>query len=194
MQVDDILEKGGYKVHRENMTSSSRSDDLKKLGGSMFNGRLLEQTQGGTASPRMDDSIRMKLQQIPFDKPRNRNKFRGVVQSLMCLARQAKPDIMGQMALLARKLMAACVEELVEANRIVAHCKTMEGMRLNFEPARPKDSIFVAIAAASSTEVAGERHPQGASMGCDLCEGLGEGATTHHVTSVVSVQPITCEQ
>lgn len=45
----------------------------------------------------------------------------------MCLARQATPDIMGPIALLATKIMEARMEELMEVNRIALHCKDAEG-------------------------------------------------------------------
>lgn len=99
-------------------------------------------------SPRMDDRMRMKLHEDAFDKKRKRNKesnatdsettqLRQVVQCSMWLARQARPDIMGPTALLARQIMEACAEELMEASRIVAHCKKAEGLHFTFEPLHP---------------------------------------------------------
>lgn len=57
---------------------------------------------------------------------------------------------MGPTALLATKMTGAYVEELVEANRIMAHCEKTEGLHLTYQPTRPKDSIFDAIENAAT--------------------------------------------
>lgn len=64
---------------------------------------------------------------------------------------------MGPTALLARMIMEAHIEEMVEASSIVAQGKKTEGLHVTFEHVQPKDCILVAI----EDVVAGKTRSQG---------------------------------
>lgn len=116
--------------------------DFRKPGGSNFNRRRLEQERGGNVTCRMGDGTMMKIHQISVDTSRwrrkedrvpecERNECRGVVQSFMGLARQARPDIRGPPVCLGWKIIGG-------GGDTVAHCRgegVAEGLRLPVEPA-----------------------------------------------------------
>lgn len=95
-----------------------QDDDLRKPGGITFNVLRLEQNREGRASLRMDNYIRLKLGDIPIERGRKKQCSPPRAVGTAGAARHKGPT-----ALLARKIMDARSEELIEASRIVTHCR-----------------------------------------------------------------------
>ena len=162
-----------------------QDDDLQQKNGSTFNGRRTFQHKDFSFSGSMADYIEGKLHEVPLDKLRKkqptdgvtepeRQQLRGLVQCAMWLARQNRPDVIGPAALMARRICDATVADIIEMNKVVAHCKGSKDMTLKLPAIKPEDLIWVAIADAANN-TAGETHSQGATIGAVSHRRLGQG-------------------
>ena len=178
LQVDDVLESGD-EHHRKRMNvldkkyKFGQDDLLTKKTGTTFNGRRLFQDKRGTIHVSMADYVD-KVHEISLEKERKKNaqdavnesertKLRGLNQSVMWLARQERPDVMGSSAVTARRIMEATIQDIVEMNKVVQHLKKTKHLCLQFACIHPRDVRFVAIADASPY-TKGETHGQGATI------------------------------
>eukprot|EP00971_Amphidinium_carterae_P141916 2810998-Amphidinium_carterae.3 len=133
--VDDIIE-GGDSEHRKRMTklqerfALGQHVSLQTKGGTLFNGRRVEQLQDFSFRVSMKDFITSRLQAIKIPRERRRDLtspvtedersvLRTVLMKLLWIARQCRPEIQGSCSVVASRVPSATVGELAELSRIV---------------------------------------------------------------------------
>eukprot|EP00971_Amphidinium_carterae_P054288 1069486-Amphidinium_carterae.1 len=131
--VDDIIE-GGDSAHRERIAklqqrfSLGQHLSLKKKGGTLFNGRRVEQLPDCSFRVSMKDFITTRLQavKVPRERKKNldapvsedeRSVLRTVLMKLLWIARQCRPEIQGSCSIIASRIPNATVGELVELGK-----------------------------------------------------------------------------
>ena len=172
--IDDVLEAGGPQ-HRESMAAlwkRFRFGKYKKLqepGGGIFNGRRIRQGPSFGIKADMADYISHKLRDIPLSKQRakqvsseateqERSQLRACTMTLMWIAREGRSDILGGVSVLARRSRDATVQELLDCNTLVAHCRTTKDLGLVYKTIHPESAIFLAFSDAALPEI-GQQAP-----------------------------------
>ena len=141
-----------------------------KAGGSIFNGRRIEQKQDYSLHVHMGDYIDRKLKEITMSKKKKgrgglalpeaeKEVFRATLMKVMWAARTARPDVQGSVAALSRRVPQATYADLEELQKLVHHLK--KNPTLGFHPTSlaPSETCLVVIA-DSSPSTSSDLHPQ----------------------------------
>eukprot|EP00971_Amphidinium_carterae_P163432 3240555-Amphidinium_carterae.1 len=133
--VDDIIE-GGDSSHRSRIDvlkqkySLGQHKSLMTKGGTLFNGRRVEQMSDFSFRVSMRDFITTRLQPIKVPRERKRDLsaaltedertvLRTVLMKILWIARQCRPEVQGSCSVIASRVPTATVAELVELSKVV---------------------------------------------------------------------------
>ena len=160
--VDEVLDSGDEE-HRRRMDRLQeifrfgKYKSLRQRGGGVFNGRRVIQKDGYSIEANMTDYIAMKLKEITIPSSRRANpqdpvtegeraELRSAAMSIMWMAREARPDVLGPVSILARHITEARVEHFVEAAKITSHARATWDLGLIFKSIPPEEAVIVVFA------------------------------------------------
>eukprot|EP00971_Amphidinium_carterae_P170330 3374854-Amphidinium_carterae.1 len=198
--TDDILEAGDTDHCRRIASLRQRFRFGKYIslkstpGGGVFNGRRVYQLPSYELVTSMKDYIETKLDEVTIPKQRKKNVadslsetersvFRGILQKVMWIAREARPDISGTAAILARRVSTATVADWIELQRAVKHLRESADIGVKFFPI-PVTEMRVAVFIDGSPSTANDLHPQSGHICAITHDGLdrGESAPINMIT------------
>eukprot|EP00971_Amphidinium_carterae_P122614 2427689-Amphidinium_carterae.1 len=174
--TDDVLEAGDADHCRRVMLLRDKFRFGKYVslqstpGGGVFNGRRVYQLPTYEIITSMKDYIETKLEEIVIPKSRKRDttvalteaersSFRGILQKVMWIAREARPDVSGSAAILARRVPSATIGDWLELQRVVKHLRETADVGIKFYPI-PITDMKVAVFIDGSPSTSSDLHPQ----------------------------------
>eukprot|EP00971_Amphidinium_carterae_P344931 6485618-Amphidinium_carterae.1 len=193
--TDDILEAGDsdhcllVSRLKKKFRFGKKYVSLQKTpGGGVFNGRRVYQLPSFEIITNMRDYIETKLEAVTIPKSRKkdpesvlteseRTAFRGVLQKVMWIAREARPDVSGTAAILARRVPSATVSDWVELQRAVKHLQETADIGIRFYPI-PVSQMRVAVFIDGAPSTASDLHPQSGHICAVTTDDLDRGNIT----------------
>eukprot|EP00971_Amphidinium_carterae_P336231 6472477-Amphidinium_carterae.1 len=191
--TDDVLEAGDTDHCRlvSSLRQKFRFGKYKSLqrtpGGGVFNGRRVIQLPSFEIITSMRDYVETKLEAVNIPKRRKkdsqdvlseaeRSAFRGVLQKVMWVAREARPDVSGTAAILARRVPTATVGDWIELQRCVKHLRETAEVGIRFCPI-PVQDMKIAVFIDGSPSTASDLHPQSGHICAITDDRLNQGAS-----------------
>ena len=188
IEVDDILACGKGKFHekmkqlRSQFTFGKCVNLKEEKEGASFNGRRLRQDEEGTLHIDMQKFIEERLEEIPIDKERKKEKkeevnerertqARAVCGSLNWLSKEGRPDAAGPSSLMSSRLTTMKVEDLCCLNEVIKQLKNSSNLCLKVQPLTKMRLAVITDASFGNDGF----HSQGRQMIVAHEEGLQEG-------------------
>ena len=150
--------------------------------GAMFNGRRLMQREDGGFEVDMEKFVLERLNEIPVDSARRRQKeelvteeersqARGVCGALNWLSKEGRPDASAPASLMSSKITELKVQDLLTINEVVKTIKQRPKLHLKIQPLRQMSFSVVTDASFANDGY----HSQGGQMILSHEPGLREG-------------------
>ena len=156
VEVDDIIE-AGTDARRIKMDQMAKVEDLS-VNASSYAGRKIRQMGDFSFQVHMEEYVYTRLAPVSLarkvlvkDAPTTKlqefekTQFRGVIQSLACVARESRPDAAAAASILAATFPEPSVSDVLSANEMVRHLKQTP-IRLKVHAMAEKDVRHVLIA------------------------------------------------
>ncbi|CAE7240458.1 RE1 [Symbiodinium sp. CCMP2592] len=161
VHVDDMVIAGNQKFHDTVLNKLREAYPFKRwrIGKGDFLGRYLEQDENKTITCSQKEYAD-KVEIININRDRRKQKdqpltaselrqLRGVVGAASWLVGSTRSDIAAQTAILQQKLGAPTVQEMIDANKLVARIKDLSKVKIKYRPIPVDQVMFLAVSDAS---------------------------------------------
>ncbi|OLQ09519.1 Copia protein [Symbiodinium microadriaticum] len=161
VHVDDMVIAGNQKFHETVLSKLKEAYPFKhwRIGKGDFLGRYLEQKEDKTiVCSQKEYADKVEVLNISRERRRQKDQplttsemrqLRGVVGAASWLVGSTRPDIAAQTAILQQRLGSPTVQELIDANKLVARIKDLSKVRITFQPIPISQVMFLAASDAS---------------------------------------------
>ena len=161
VHVDDMVIAGNQAFHDKVLNKLKEAYPFKhwRVGKGDFLGRYLEQDENkAIVCSQKEYANNVEIINISRERRRQKDQpltsaelrqLRGVVGAASWLVGSTRPDIAAQTAILQQKLGAPTVQELIDANKLVARIKDLSRVKITFQAIPASRVMFLAASDAS---------------------------------------------